>query len=461
MPITNKYQRLPLSSITILRDERQRREIEVSDLVESVSQRGVLQPVIVETLPDGNHKLIAGERRYAVSKYLNLPDIPVRFAKDLSDEDRQLIELEENVKRKDLPWQDECAAVLRLHEIFLSRDPAWTVDQTAEYIGYSQTSLSMMKRVAEELRDGNSRIATAAGWRAAYGTISRHDERKISDAMSDIISAVGRPTPAGPSSPDASQAGMGGAGTPQAGPGTSSPISILPADQSIHIADFIEFADAFTGRPFNFVHCDFPYGVNMQRSAQGNTKSWGGYADSPEVYWQLCAALARNLPRLLSQSAHLMFWFDMAQYCETMEFFEKQCPELDVLPIPLIWHKTDNKGILSDPNRRARHVYETAFMISRGDRKIVKSVSDTYGAPAQKEDHQSEKVEPMLSHFFQMFVDENTRMLDPTCGSGTSLRAAEKLGAAQVFGLELNPEFAEQARTRLRSFRVLRASEKK
>ena len=57
----------------------------------------------------------------------------------------------------------------------------------------------------------------------------------------------------------------------------------------------------------------------------------------------------------------------------------------------------------------------------------------------------SAKPEPVLRHFFRMFVDENSTVLDPTCGSGTALRAAESLGAAHILGIEVNKEFAERA----------------
>jgi len=43
------------------------------------------------------------------------------------------------------------------------------------------------------------------------------------------------------------------------------------------------------------------------------------------------------------------------------------------------------------------------------------------------------------------FVDETTRMLDPACGSGTSLQAAESLHAAHIKGIELNKDYAERA----------------
>ena len=98
---------------------------------------------------------------------------------------------------------------------------------------------------------------------------------------------------------------------------------------------------------------------------------------------------------------------------------------------------------------------------SRGDRLIVRAVSNAYPSPTTKEIHQSEKPEPMLRHFFQMFVDENTRMLDPTCGSGTALRAAESLGAKHTIGLEINKEFVERSRAALRKARTLRSFERK
>jgi DNA modification methylase len=68
----------------------------------------------------------------------------------------------------------------------------------------------------------------------------------------------------------------------------------------------------------------------------------------------------------------------------------------------------------------------------------------------------SVKPEPMLKHFFEMFVDESTIFLDPTCGSGSSVRAAESLGAAHVLGLERDPEFHESASRALRSARLMR-----
>jgi DNA modification methylase len=150
----------------------------------------------------------------------------------------------------------------------------------------------------------------------------------------------------------------------------------------------------------------------------------------------------------------------MKYYCETREFFAHRLPEWVLEDFPLIWLKSDNKGILPDPKRGPRRIYETCFIASRGDRLIVRAVANAYAAPTGAKSHQSEKPEPVLRHFMQMFVDEHTRMLDPTVGSGSALRAAESLHASYVFGLERDPTFAENARVALRNFRTLRAISK-
>ena len=111
----------------------------------------------------------------------------------------------------------------------------------------------------------------------------------------------------------------------------------------------------------------------------------------------------------------------------------------------MIWHCSDNLGIIPDAQRYGRRTYETAMLFSLGDRKIVKPTALSYAAPRGERIHRSQKPLEVLSHFFRMFVDTSTIMLDPTCGSATSLIAANKLGASRVLGLEIDPTMHEQA----------------
>jgi ParB/RepB/Spo0J family partition protein len=440
--LTNKYKRVPLNQIEVLRDARQRRELQVDDLLPSIKARGVIQPIIVEELSEGRYRLVAGERRYTASQRLGIADIPARLAGDLSPIERQILELEENAKREDLTWQDHVLAISHIHGLYLGLDSEWTQEKTADAIGMDQSTISITLRVAEELETGNTHVEAATSYRGAYNIITRHDDRRVGDVLNLLLSEPeDKPTTS----------------TPHA---VSTPVKI-PQNlhpESIINGDFITWAKTYTGKPFSFIHCDFPYGIGIDESEQGNASAWQTYHDADNVFWDLCYALAEHLDKLLTQQGHIMFWLpsDIVRQRETLEYFSHYAPSLEFVPVPLVWHKSDNRGILSDPRRRARHVYETALYASRGGRLVVRSVSDTVSSPTSKEVHQSEKPEPMLRHFFAMFVDEYTRMLDPTCGSGTSLRAAESLRAESVLGIELNSDYCEGAKTYLRKHRNLR-----
>jgi len=100
---------------------------------------------------------------------------------------------------------------------------------------------------------------------------------------------------------------------------------------------------------------------------------------------------------------------------------------------------------MPDPQRGGRRTYETAFHCTRGDRKVVKPVSMLIGNPNVKEYHMSEKPRTMLRHFFRMFVDDSTRMLDPTCGSGNAVIEAQAAGANVACGIERDEEFFDSA----------------
>jgi DNA modification methylase len=115
-------------------------------------------------------------------------------------------------------------------------------------------------------------------------------------------------------------------------------------------------------------------------------------------------------------------------------------------PFPLVWHKSDNAGVLPDPQRGPRRTYETAFFCSRGDRKIVQAVANSVAAPTTKDIHMSEKPVEVLRHFMRMTTDGFSNVLDPTAGSGNAIQVARSLRAASFLGLEIDPQFYNAAK---------------
>jgi ParB family chromosome partitioning protein len=418
---SGSFRSVPLDSIKVDRDRRQRRELsEIPVLADSIARLGLIQPIVVTR----DFDLVAGERRLAACKYLGHTNISIQFVDELEDHILRAIELEENIKRQNLPWQDECMSVYEYFQIRRVETPGFSQEDLATALGLAQPNISKRLLVAKELIDGNQRVAQAPRFSTAVGITERSSARKDQAALDALRSAANIAAP------------------------------IVEPDPILN-SDFNEWVKTYDGPRFNFVHCDFPYGIESDSFNQGAASTHGGYVDTARTYWVLCESLSANLDRLTTESCHFLFWFSMHNYHSTLHYFAEHS-DIAFDPFPLVWLKSDNVGILPDPQRGPRRIYETAFFGSRGDRKIVNSISNAYAAPTDRGFHMSVKPEPVLRNFFRMFVDENTLMLDPTCGSGSSLRAAESLYARYVLGLEINNDFCEQANRALKNARILR-----
>jgi ParB-like chromosome segregation protein Spo0J len=436
MPISNDYGRIPIADVVINRDSRQRREITTSDIEPSISKHGVLQPIVITR----QHVLVSGERRLEASRALGLPDIPFRYLDELSRLECEILELEENIKRRDLVWQDLVKATARIHSLYVDQDADWTQTQTAEAISLSDGTVSLYLSVSRQIDD--ERVASCGTVREASNLLDRRLTRQRSDQIERILF---------PKQAAASQQTT-----------ADSPPPVAPPPESILCEDFLSWAAHYEGEKFNLIHCDFPYGRNEfagpQMSPTAFADQGSGYSSKPTDFTELLDGLLLFLPRLLSVSGHLMFWYtaEPQAIVETQQRVLAAAPRLRWAKFPLVWLKSDNAGVASDPRRGLRHTYEICLLATAGDRQIVRTVADTYSCPTDHRLHPSTKPEPMLRHFMSALVDESTRLLDPTCGSGAALRAAESLNAQLVLGIENNLQYAESARAELRRSRLLR-----
>ncbi len=446
MPISNETPsaNLPLAVIRVA-DARQRREFDTSDLEFSLSRRGLIHPIVVRDNGDGTYLLIAGERRFRAAKNLGWDAIPARFADGLDQLELQLIELEENVKRQDLSWQDNMAAVEKIHGIYVSLDADWTRTATAEAIGLSLGHLSEFLAIAEAAKEKPELLGRDT-IRSAYNVIARSNSRKQGEALEELFNSM----------KEAMEDGKDKDAIDEVKQAAEAKRAAVIASDDVLPDSFLDWAPSYAGPKFNLIHCDFPYGVGLFDKEFGQRGGARPYADTKDIYFALLNCLLDNLDKVMSLSGHLVFWYSMKYDRETKDLFAERGPSLDFMTHPFIWGKSDNTGIIGDARRDLRHTYEVALIARRGARHVVKSVADFYSAPSDRTLHPSTKPEPMLKHLFSSLVDEHTSLLDPTCGSGSALRAADALGATRVLGLEIDAEYADGARTALRNSRKLR-----
>ena len=142
-PSTSALRDVPVSSIrpNPYQPRKHFDEESLSSLASSVRELGVLQPLLVREVGDGEYELIAGERRWRAAKRAGLPTVPVvvKGADDLASLEQAVVE---NLHRQDLNPLEEAAAYQQLIEDF-----SMTHDQLATRVGKSRTTITNMLRL--------------------------------------------------------------------------------------------------------------------------------------------------------------------------------------------------------------------------------------------------------------------------------------------------------------------------
>ena len=114
----------------------------LDDLVESIRQHGIIQPLIVRPV-NGKFELIAGERRWRAAHKLGLPTVPV-IEREASDRDVLEMALIENIQREDLNPMEEAAGYVRL-----AKEYALKQEEIATRVGKNRASVANAMRLLD------------------------------------------------------------------------------------------------------------------------------------------------------------------------------------------------------------------------------------------------------------------------------------------------------------------------
>ena len=129
----------------------------LQQLADSISEHGVIQPLIVRSMPNGGYQIIAGERRWRAAKMAGLSEIPVVIRDDLTEEQSMQIAMIENLQRENLNPIEEALGYKELLD-----KTGITQDRLAKALGKARSSitnslglLTMPNAVQELLRNGS------------------------------------------------------------------------------------------------------------------------------------------------------------------------------------------------------------------------------------------------------------------------------------------------------------------
>jgi len=114
----------------------------LAELIDSVKERGVLQPLLVRKIGD-HFELIAGERRFRAAQEANLTEVPAVIM-NVGDQEALEIALVENLQRSDLNLVEEAEGYKLLAEKF-----NLTQEQIAERVGKARPSITNALRLLD------------------------------------------------------------------------------------------------------------------------------------------------------------------------------------------------------------------------------------------------------------------------------------------------------------------------
>lgn len=151
----------------------------LTELAESISQHGVLQPLLVRPLPGGGYQLVAGERRWRASRMAGLDEVPV-IIREMGDREAAELAMIENLQREDLNPMEEALGYRSLMQDYnmTQEEAARVVNKSRSAVANALRLLNLPAPVAEMVGDGR----LSAGHARAILSISS-EEAQIAAAQ--------------------------------------------------------------------------------------------------------------------------------------------------------------------------------------------------------------------------------------------------------------------------------------
>lgn len=426
---------IPLNKI-VVPEHRQRTSMDdgrVKELQDSFRSVGQLQPICVENQADGTFRLIIGERRFRAKSGmpsdvircgdtgLDPGEIMATFWDELSEIQRYEMELEENIRRVDLSWQDQCQAITRLNSLRQVQ-----AKKTGEFYGARQ--LAEEANLAPEAAPPSTKAAAAN----VMLTVAKHlDDPEIAGAKSlkEAQKLVDKKV-------KRQQLGVLAASFEREA-AKSCPHRLLRGD-------CFDLMAAIPDASFDLILSDPPYGIEADKF--GDMASTGHkYEDDADIFEKLCWRFPDHCFRLLKSQGHVYIFCDFSRFEDLKVGFE--VAGFDVWPRPLIWNKSN--GMLPKPTLGPRYTFECILFANKGQRHVEVIASDVLSVPlVPSPRHGAEKPVGVYRDLMGRSTRPGDTVLDPFCGSGTIFPAAT-LSKLQATGMEKLEEYANLAASRL------------
>lgn len=172
-------QKVPLYKVkpNVNQPRKEFRQELLEDLANSIREKGIIQPIVVEKLENGDFSIIAGERRYRAATLAGLTEVPIVIHQPTSEEDRLELALIENIQRSDLTPMEEARAYKQLMDNY-----SLTQDEVSKKVGKQRSTVANALRLLKlptEMQESVDAGELSAGHARAILQVVNPADQKI------------------------------------------------------------------------------------------------------------------------------------------------------------------------------------------------------------------------------------------------------------------------------------------
>jgi len=415
--------------------ERIREDLgDLHELSRSIKERGLIQPIAVRP-EGGGYELLAGGRRLEACKIAGISTIPVRiYDEPLSELERKSIELEENIRRKDLTFREEVNLQREIHNLQVAihgpKLGGTRSDLNQEVRGHSVVdTANLLGRSPQSVRD-DIKLAEAMEQFPELGWDKCKNKTEAVKLMSRTEESIIRA---------------------ELAKRATSALSKEKSDlvNKYVVGDFFKMAKQIPNGVMDLVEVDPPFGIalpDVKSNFGENVDSWYNEVNISD-YPKFLDELVYECWRVMNDRSWLIFWFAPE-------------PWFDIVFSTLIkhgfkgrrmtakWVKTGTPGQTRNPEYNLGNAVEEFFYMRKGDASINtnkrgrSNVFDFPVVPAQRKVHPTEKPIPLMKEILNTFAYPGNRILVPFAGSGNTILSALELQMDAV-GYDLAKEGKE------------------
>lgn len=316
-----------ISDIKISRPRLRVDDGDLEELATSFLKHGQLQPIVI----DRTYELAAGWRRLCAAKLNGWTEIKAEYTDALSELDLREIELEENIARKDMTWQERVKSVAELDRLRRLKDPNWTQEQTAAVAGLQRTrvtealKLDKMMKLFPELAEAKD-IAQAKNWAEAKAQLVT---RRVAVDANPVFTDI---------------------------------------DSKLVLGDSVEVIKLVPDESFHAVITDPPFGVDYDKRTEGQSGQLSSYEDGEVSYLRLLS-MAPDLYRVVKPNGWLIWFCGISWYERARDAFRVAGFTVD--EIPLVWDRSGGRTFTSRPDRYFTRGYDIALHCLKGSPQLV------------------------------------------------------------------------------------------